>query len=112
MREVATLGFGDVNRMMRQLQKMQAEMQRLQEEAAGRTVEASAGGGAVRATANGKGELVSLAIDPAAVDPGDVEMLQDLVLAAVNEAVRRAHEAMAQEMAKLTGGMRLPGMPL
>ena len=105
------LGFGDMNRMMRQVQKMQADMQRVQEEASGREVEASAGGGAVRATANGKGELVRLAIDPAAVDPSDVEMLQDLVTAAVNESLRRAHEMTAQEMAKVTGGMKLPGMP-
>lgn len=105
------MGFGDLNKMMRQVQKMQADMQRIQEEVAERTATASAGGGAVRATANGKGELAGLTIDPAAVDPADVEMLQDLVVAAVNEALRRAHEMVAQEMAKVTGGMKLPGMP-
>jgi DNA-binding YbaB/EbfC family protein len=100
-----------MQRMMRQVQKMQAEMQRIQEEAAQRQVEASAGGGAVRAVCNGHGELQSIHIDPAAVDPADVEMLQDLVVAAVNEAARKARELMSQEMARVTEGMRLPGLP-
>ncbi len=97
--------------MMRQVQKVQGDLQRVQEEASARTVEAAAGGGAVRATANGKGDLVAVVIDPAAVDPADVEMLQDLVLAAANEALRRAREMMSQEMAKVTGGVKLPGLP-
>jgi DNA-binding YbaB/EbfC family protein len=108
---VAALSFGDVQRMMKQFRKFQEDMERLQEEVGRRTVEASAGGGAVRVTCSGKGELVSVAIDPAAVDPADVEMLQDLIVAAVNEGLRRAHELMAQEMGKLTGGLRLPGLP-
>ncbi|HVB08741.1 MAG TPA: YbaB/EbfC family nucleoid-associated protein [Bacillota bacterium] len=106
------MSFGDMQRMMRQVQKMQADMQRVQEEAGQRTVEASAGGGAVKAVCNGNGDLVSLAIDPAAADPADVEMLQDLVVAAVNEAVRKSRDMMSQEMAKVTGGMRMPpGLP-
>jgi DNA-binding YbaB/EbfC family protein len=105
------VGFGDMQRMMRQVQKMQADMQRVQAEAAERSVEATAGGGAVKAVCNGHGDLLSLVIDPAAVDPAEVEMLQDLVVAAVNEAVRKARDLMSQEMAKITGGMRLPGLP-
>jgi DNA-binding YbaB/EbfC family protein len=106
------VSFGEMQRMMRQVQKMQADMQRVQEEAGQRSVEAAAGGGAVKAVCNGHGDLLSVTIDPAAVDPADVEMLQDLVVAAVNEAARKAREMMSQEMAKVTGGMRLPpGLP-
>jgi len=92
--------------MMRQMQKMQADVQRAQEELGQRTVEASAGGGAVVATANGRGELKALRISAEAVDPADPEMLGDLVLTACNEALRQARELMAQQMAKVTG---LPG---
>lgn len=106
------MGFGDMQRMMRQVQKMQTEMARIQEEVGQRTVEASAGGGVVMATANGKGELVALKVSAEAVDPADTEMLADLVLTACNEALRRGREMMAQEMQKvagLPGGM--PGLP-
>jgi len=96
--------------MMKQVQKLQADMARLQEELGERTVEASAGGGAVKVTANGKQEIVSVTIQPEAVDPQDVEMLQDLVLAAVNEALRQSREMAAREMAKLTGGLSVPGL--
>ncbi|MBO8142383.1 MAG: YbaB/EbfC family nucleoid-associated protein [Firmicutes bacterium] len=98
-------------KMMRQVQKMQAEMARIQEELASKTVEATAGGGMVTAVVNGHQDLVSLRIDPQAVDPQDVEMLQDMVLAAVNEALRRAREMASQEMARVTGGLNIPGLP-
>lgn len=100
-------GIGD---LFKQAQDLQAQLQRVQEEAAARTVEASAGGGMVRATVNGRLELVRLEIEPAALAGGDVEMLQDLVIAAVNQAIRSAQQQMADEMSKLTGGLKLPGM--
>lgn len=101
-----------MQRMMRQMQKMQADMVRIQDEVGQRTVESSAGGGAVVAQANGKGELTALRIQAEAIDPTDPEMLADLVLAACNEALRQAHEMMAQELAKLTGQRGgLPGLP-
>lgn len=106
------MGFANMQRMLRQMQKLQADMQRVQEEVAGRIVEASAGGGAVVAVCNGRGELTALRIAPEAVDPSDVQMLVDLVLAAVNEALRKAHEMAAQEMAKLAPGLKgIPGLP-
>jgi DNA-binding YbaB/EbfC family protein len=85
-------------------------MAEMQEEVGNRTVTAQAGGGMVEAVANGRLELVSLRIDPEVANPDDVEMLQDLILAAVNEALNRAREMMSQEMAKLTGGMQIPGL--
>ena len=105
-------GNMNLNKMMQQAQKMQAEMLKIQEEVAARTVEAAVGGGMVKVTASGGGEITSVKIDPAAADPEDVEMLQDMVLAAVNEALRRGKDMMAQEMGKLTGGLGLPGMNL
>jgi len=99
-----------INKMMKQVQKIQAEMMRLQEELGERTVEATVGGGAVTAVANGKQEILSIRIQPEAIDPDDVEMLQDLVLTAVNEALRQAREMVAQEMGKLTGGLNIPGV--
>jgi len=96
--------------IMREAQKMQAEMARVQEEAKKKTVEATAGGGMVTAVANGAGELVSIKIEKDVVDPGDIEMLQDLILAASNEALRRAQEQVNEEMSKLTGGMQMPGL--
>ena len=101
----------NMSRMLKQVQKMQADMMRVQEELGGKTVEATAGGGMVKVVANGHQEIVSIAIDPEAVDPEDVEMLQDMVLAAVNEALRSAKEMAADEMAKVTGGLNIPGMP-
>ncbi len=104
-------GFGfDVNRMMKQAQKMQADMKRVQEELANAVVEAASGGGAVRVVATGTQEIKSVEIRPEAVDPDDVEMLQDLVLAAVNEALRKSRDLAASEMAKVTGGLGLPGL--
>lgn len=96
--------------MMREAQKMQAEMAKVQEEAKARTVEATSGGGMVTVVANGAGELISIKIEKDVVDPEDIEMLQDLVLAASNEAIRRAQEMVNQEMSKLAGGLQIPGM--
>lgn len=99
--------LGDI---MREAQRIQAEMLKMQEEAKKKTVEATAGGGMVTATASGAGELVSLKIEKEVVNPDDVEMLQDLIIAAVNEALRRAQEMVNEEMSKLTGGLQLPGL--
>ncbi len=96
--------------LMKQAQQLQSKIQALQEELGRRTVSAQAGGGMVEATVNGRQELLSLRIDPEVVSPEDVEMLQDLILAAVNEALNRSREMVAQEMAKLTGGLGIPGM--
>ncbi len=95
--------------MMKQAQKLQAKMMEMQAELGNRTVSAQAGGGMVEAVVNGRQELLSLRIDEEVVGD-DVEMLQDLILAAVNEALNRSREMMAQEMSKLTGGMQIPGL--
>ena len=89
---------------------MQQDMAKMQEELAEKTVEATAGGGVIKVTANGRQELVSIEIKPEAVDPDDVEMMQDLILAAVNEALRKSQEMVASEMSKITGGLKLPGL--
>ena len=102
------MGGGNMNNMIRQAQKMQQDMMKAQEELESKTYEAAAGGGVVSATVSGKKELVAVAIDPEAVDPEDVEMLQDLIVAAVNEALRKANEDAASQMSKLTGGLNLP----
>jgi len=99
--------LGDI---MKQAQRMKAEMDRIQAEVAARTVEGSAGGGMVTAVANGKGELLSVRIDPEVVKGEDLEMLQDLVAAAVNEALRKARELLTQEVSRLAGGLNLPGL--
>ena len=96
--------------MMKQAQKLQAKMMEMQAEVGNRTVSAQAGGGMVEAVVNGRQELVSLRIDPEVVVAEDVEMLQDLILAAVNEALNRSREMMAAEMRKLSGGMQIPGV--
>ncbi|MET1232229.1 MAG: YbaB/EbfC family nucleoid-associated protein [Candidatus Limnocylindrales bacterium] len=101
------MGFGNLAKMA---QQMQAEMARIQAELEELTIDGSAGGGAVRATVSGKQELLSIAIDPEVVDPADVEMLQDLVIAAVNDALGAARAEAEQRMAAVTGGLRLPGM--
>jgi DNA-binding YbaB/EbfC family protein len=95
---------------MAMFQKMQREMLKIQEELAKETVEATAGGGAVKATMTGQQKLVSVTLDPEVVDPEDVEMLQDLVVAAVNDALTRSQELQAKRLSVLTGGMKLPGM--
>jgi DNA-binding YbaB/EbfC family protein len=96
--------------IMKQAQQMQQKMARLQEEASQRTAEASVGGGAVTAVVNGKNQVVSLAIRKEAVDPEDVEMLQDLVVAAVNEALKKVQSEVAAEMERITGGLSIPGL--
>lgn len=101
------MGMGNLQRMAMQ---MQQEMLRVQNELATTNVDGSAGGGVVKAVVTGKQELVSVAIDPSAVDPADVEMLQDLIVAAVNDALRAAKELGETKMAAVTGGLRLPGM--
>jgi hypothetical protein len=96
--------------MMKQAQKLQAKMLKLQEELEQRTVETSAGGGMVKAVANGKQQIVSIEIEKEVVDPEDVEMLQDLIMAAVNDALAKSQEMVSGEMSKLTGGMKIPGL--
>ena len=96
--------------MMKQAQKMQQELLRMQEEQETKTYTAKAGGGMVTATVNGKHELVNLEVNPEAVDPEDVEMLQDMIIAAVNEAMRTADTEAANNMSRLTGGMNLGGL--
>lgn len=100
-------GLGNI---MKQAQMMQKKMAELQAELEQRQVEATAGGGMVTAVVTGKQQLVSLSIEPAAVDPEDVEMLQDLIVAAVNEAVRKSQDMVQEEMSKVTGGMNIPGL--
>jgi len=100
-------GLGDI---MRQAQKLQDEIRRMQDEMADKTVEASAGGGMVTVVANGKQEILSIKIDPEVVDRDDVEMLEDLIVAAVNEARKRSQDLMAAELGKLTGGLGVPGL--
>ncbi len=97
-----------IGNLMKQAQQMQERVKKLQEEAAGKTVEASAGGGMVTVVANGRQEIISIKIDPSVVDSSDIEMLQDLVRAAVNESLRKSQDLMKEEMASLTAGMGLP----
>jgi DNA-binding YbaB/EbfC family protein len=104
--------MGDMNKAMKQVAKLQADMARMQEELAGARVEATSGGGAVRAAANGHGDLIELTIDPAAVDPDDVTMLADMIVAAVNEAQRNARAMAEEKMKSITGGIKIPGLPL
>lgn len=96
--------------LMKQAQKLQGRMLKLQEELAGRTVETAAGGGMVRVVANGRQQIESIQIEREVVDPEDVEMLQDLILAAVNDALTKAQEMVSEEMGKVTGGMNIPGL--
>lgn len=101
----------DMKQMMRQAQKMQKELAKAQEEIAGMTFEGTAGGGMVKATATGDMKISAITIDPDAIDPEDAEMLQDMVCAAVNEALRGMNEISNQRMGAVTGGMNMPGMP-
>lgn len=105
--EEDTLNIGN---LMKQAQKIQEKMARMQEEMASKTVEATAGGGMVTAVVSGKFELVSLKIEKDVVNPEDIDMLQDLIVAAVNEGVRKAHEMVSEAMSKVTGGLQIPGM--
>lgn len=101
------MGMANLQRMA---QQMQQEMLRVQGELASTVVDGSAGGGVVKAQVTGKQELVSVTIDPSAVDPADVDMLQDLVVAAVNDALRTSREVEQEKMAAITGGLRIPGL--
>jgi DNA-binding YbaB/EbfC family protein len=100
-----------IGNMMKQIQKMQQEMEKIQEELANKTVEGTAGGGMVKVIANGKQEILEIKIDPEVVNKDDVEMLQDLIVAAVNQAREKAQELANEEMSRLTGGLKIPGMP-
>jgi len=102
-----TKGLGNI---LKQAQQMHTKITQLQEEMAKKTVEASSGGGMVNIVMNGKQEILSVKIDPEVVNREDVEMLQDLILAGVNEAIRKSHEMMAEEMKKITGGLSIPGL--
>ncbi|MGI6172851.1 MAG: YbaB/EbfC family nucleoid-associated protein [Christensenellales bacterium] len=104
------MGGGNMQQLARQAQKLQQKMAEMQEELDAREFEASSGGGMVVARVNGKKEVLGISIKPEAVDPDDVEMLEDMVLAAVNEALRQAGETVEREMGKLAGGMNLPGL--
>ena len=99
-------GFGE---MMRQAKILQEKMAKMQEELGDKVVESSVGGGMVVARANGRQELLSIALEPEVVDPGDIEMLQDLIVAAVNDVLKRSQAMAAEEMSKLTGGLKMPG---
>jgi DNA-binding YbaB/EbfC family protein len=100
----------DMGKLLKQAQQMQAKMAQMQAELAEKSVEASAGGGMVKVVMNGRHEIVSVKIDPEVVDPQDVEMLEDLVAAAVTEAANRVEEMVRDEMSSITGGLPLPGM--
>ena len=102
------MGGGNMGQLMQQAQKMQRDMERVQEEIKTMTADATSGGGVVKVVVNGNHELVSLEIDPQAVDPQDVEMLQDLIIAACNEATRKMEEISASRMGQVTGGVRMP----
>jgi hypothetical protein len=100
----------NMGKMMKQAQQLQAKLMKVQEEAAQLTVEASSGGGMVKVVANGRQQIVSISIEKEVVDPDDVEMLQDLVTAAVNDALARSQEMVNEKMSQLTGGMSIPGL--
>jgi DNA-binding YbaB/EbfC family protein len=101
----------NMGRMMKQVQKMQADLARIQEELKEKTAEGTAGGGVVKVTVNGHQEILAVKIAPEAVDPDDVEMLQDLIIAAVNDALRKCQDMISKEMGKVTGGLNIPGLP-
>jgi nucleoid-associated protein EbfC len=100
----------NMGKMMKQAQQLQAKMLKLQEEMASKTVATTSGGGMVKVVANGRQQLESIQIEKEVVDPDDVEMLEDLILAAVNDALVKSHEMVSQEMSKLTGGLNIPGL--
>jgi hypothetical protein len=102
--------MNNMNQMMKQVKKMQEQMLKAQEELANKTVEGTAGGGVVTVTANGQKKVLNIAIRPEAVDPEDVEMLQDLVLTAVNDALTKAESLATKDMSRFTGGMNIPGL--
>jgi hypothetical protein len=101
----------DMNKMMKQVAKMQADLAKAEEQLGGEEVEGTAGGGMVKVSVTGKGEFTKVKIDPAAVDPDDPSLLEDLVLAAINDAVRAQHELAQERLSGLTGGLGIPGLP-
>lgn len=103
------MSLGDIGNIMKQAQQLQERLAQVQDDVARRTVEAAAGGGMVKVTVNGKHELLAITIDPAVLKE-DVELVQDLVLAAVNEGIRSAQRMVAEEMTKVTGGLKIPGL--
>jgi len=102
--------FGGMGNFLKQAQEMQSKLAKVQEELTHKTVDATAGGGMVMVTVNGQFMVTSIKVDPAVINPEDAEMLEDLVLAAVNEGLRRAREMVSEEMGKLTGGFKIPGL--
>ncbi|MDD3224312.1 MAG: YbaB/EbfC family nucleoid-associated protein [Clostridium sp.] len=104
------MGGGNMNNLMKQAQKFQKQMEEMQKDIENKNFEATVGGGAVTAIVSGKKELVDIKIKPEAVDPDDVEMLQDLIISACNEAMKKAEEETSQGMKKMTGGMNIPGL--
>ena len=106
------MGKGGIGNMMKQVQQMQAKMEQMQAELEAERVEGSAGGGMVTVVANGKQDIVSITIDPEVVDKDDVEMLQDLIVAAINTARQKAQEIQTERMSSLTGGLSIPGLNL
>lgn len=103
-------GGGNMNQMIKQAKKMQEQMEKMQAELQEKIVEASAGGGAITAKVNGKQEVLEIKIKPEVVDPEDVEMLEDLILAVVNDAIKKSQEMVSGEMSKITGGLNIPGL--
>jgi len=103
-------GGANMNQMIKQAKKMQEQMTKMQEELQEKIVEASAGGGAITAKVNGKQEVLEIKIKPEVVDPQDVEMLEDLILAVVNEAIKKSQDMVSGEMSKITGGLNIPGL--
>jgi hypothetical protein len=103
---------GGLGNMMKQVQQMQAKMEQMQAELEKAEVEGTAGGGMVKVVANGRYEILSVTIEPEVVDPNDIEMLQDLIVAAVNQAYQKVQELQAEKMADLTGGLKIPGLNL
>lgn len=104
-------GFPNMGNILKQAQKLQSKIEKMQAELEERTVEATAGGGMVKVVVNGKQEIISIHIEPEVIDPEDPEMLQDLIVAAVNEGLSKAKELVSEEMKKLTKGMGVPGLP-
>ena len=102
--------MGGMGNLMKQAQKMQSKIVKIQEEMAEKTIEGSAGGGMVTAVANGKQEIVSIKLEPEVVNPEDMEMLEDMVVAAVNDALKKSQEMVAEAMSQITGGMNIPGL--
>jgi nucleoid-associated protein EbfC len=102
--------FGNLSNIMKQAQAMQEQMAKIQEEAAAKTVEGTAGGGMVTVTASGAMQIVSIRLDPEVLKSGDADMLQDLIVAAANDALRKARDMMTEEMKAITGGLQIPGM--